>query len=91
MNQTRTRVDRQAIKTMVSLGGAYIKHPQIKISHTQLFHSDGTHLSKLGNDLFLNNLRTHNRGQNQVKAIPSSLALVGSIYLRWGRDAVTNM
>lgn len=57
MNQTRTRVDRQAIKTMVSLGGAYIKHPQIKISHTQLFHSDGTHLSKLGNDLFLNNLQ----------------------------------
>uniref|UniRef100_A0A8W8J6G5 SGNH hydrolase-type esterase domain-containing protein n=1 Tax=Magallana gigas TaxID=29159 RepID=A0A8W8J6G5_MAGGI len=57
MNQTRTRVDRQAIKTMVSLGGAYIKHPKIKISHTQLFHSDGTHLSKLGNDLFLNNLQ----------------------------------
>lgn len=57
MNQTRTRVDCQAIKTMVSLGGAYIKHTQIKISRTQLFHSDSTHLSKLGNDLFLNNLQ----------------------------------
>uniref|UniRef100_A0A8W8M4Z2 Tyr recombinase domain-containing protein n=1 Tax=Magallana gigas TaxID=29159 RepID=A0A8W8M4Z2_MAGGI len=57
MYQTRTRVNRQAIKTMVSLGGAYIKHPQIKISHTQLFHSDGTHLSELGNDLFLKNLQ----------------------------------
>lgn len=46
-----------AKQTMVSLGGAYTKHPQIKISHTELFHGDGTHLSKLGNDLFLNNLQ----------------------------------
>lgn len=55
MNQTRTRVDRQA--NHGEPGRGHTKHPQIKINHTQLFHGDGSHLSELRNDLFLNNLQ----------------------------------
>ena len=57
MNQARARLDRVAIRSVVSLGGAFIKHPQFKASLSQLFDSDGVHLSQLGNDLLLNNMQ----------------------------------
>jgi lysophospholipase L1-like esterase len=57
MESARARINREGIKLVASRGGAFIKHPQFEAKPIQLYHSDGVHLSQLGNDLFLNNLQ----------------------------------
>lgn len=42
---------------MESLRGAVIWHPSIQFNQPALYHSDGVHLSQLGNDLFLGSLQ----------------------------------
>lgn len=58
MEEARARINRKAIRCISDKGGAFIKHTQFQAKPVQLFHADGTHLSELGNDLFLSNLQS---------------------------------
>lgn len=57
MERARVRVNSAAATEAIRLGGAYIKYPDIKCASTELWAEDGVHLSKLGNQLFLNILQ----------------------------------
>jgi hypothetical protein len=39
------------------MGGGYVKYPELKLSCSQLWAKDGTHLSPLGKEVFLNTLQ----------------------------------
>jgi lysophospholipase L1-like esterase len=71
MESARTRINREAIKFITSRGGAFIKHPQLEAKPVHLYHSDGVHLSQLGNEIFLNNL------QGAIEGFQSSQANTG--------------
>ena len=60
INKKRQRLNRAMKKFMsTEVQGFYIDHDQdISYSDIQLFRQDGTHLSPLGNQVFLNNLQT---------------------------------
>ncbi|XP_061194825.1 uncharacterized protein LOC133202988 [Saccostrea echinata] len=57
MEQARDRLNRWAAKQVFQNGGKIITHSQFIGKPVQLYHSDGTHLSELGNDIFLNNIQ----------------------------------
>lgn len=57
MEQARNRVNRLAAKEVLACGGRIIRHPQFIGKPHNLYSSDGVHLSKLGNYLFLNNIQ----------------------------------
>uniref|UniRef100_A0A8W8IA39 SGNH hydrolase-type esterase domain-containing protein n=1 Tax=Magallana gigas TaxID=29159 RepID=A0A8W8IA39_MAGGI len=57
MEQARNRVNRLAAKEVLACGGRIIRHPQFIGKPQNLYSSDGVHLSKLGNYLFLNNIQ----------------------------------
>ena len=47
-----------AVNNFIKNEGHYvIKHPNIRASETELYRFDGTHLSDIGNDIYLNNLQ----------------------------------
>lgn len=56
MEDSRKRVNREAILLVTSMGGSFIKHTQFDSKDPTVFHDDGVHLSKKGNDLFLENI-----------------------------------
>lgn len=58
MEKARKRLNSLAAKTVLDLGGAYIKHPQIYLNSRILFHSDGVHLSDRGNAIFLRDIKS---------------------------------
>ena len=57
MEQVRINYNVMCSKLVLSLGGQSIKHSAIRPDTTALFDSDRMHLSDLGNNIFLNNLR----------------------------------
>lgn len=57
MEQARHRVNRLAAKEVLACGGRIIRHPQFIGKPHNLYNSNGVHLSKLGNYLFLNNIQ----------------------------------
>lgn len=57
MESSRRRINSAIAAEVIRAGGAYIKYPDILVKHKSLFHSDGIHLSSLGNALFLNTLQ----------------------------------
>ena len=56
MEDARARINRGVIGSVVSEGGRAIKHPDFQHEHPALF-SDNTHLSFIGNDIFLNSFQ----------------------------------
>jgi lysophospholipase L1-like esterase len=57
LEQARNRVNRFAAAQVFRCGGKILLHPQFVHKPPQLYHKDGTHLSPLGNDIFLNNVQ----------------------------------
>ena len=57
MERCRLKVNRVAAKSVLKLGGCYIKYPDLIKNIDQFLMPDGVHLNELGNDVFLNNLQ----------------------------------
>ena len=59
MDQTRKRVNVavKAIFTNQIDHGFVIRHPNIRFQERNLYRYDGTHLSDVGNDIYLNNIQ----------------------------------
>lgn len=55
LNKARRRFNTTLARYCIQMGGAYIRHPQI-IEKAYLFR-DHVHLSEIGNDMFINNLK----------------------------------
>ncbi|KAK3092610.1 hypothetical protein FSP39_004921, partial [Pinctada imbricata] len=57
LNKTVKRLNSYVAAEVVIMGGYYIKYPDIKVSEKLLFDEiDGVHLSKTGNEIFLNTI-----------------------------------
>lgn len=59
MEDSRKRVNREAILLVTAIGGDFIKHTQFDGKDLTLFHDDGVHLSKKGNNLLLVNFESY--------------------------------
>ena len=57
METTRARINRQGMRCFLNVGGA-IYHPQFKNKDEYLFKVDGVHLSKEGNEIFCQNIKS---------------------------------
>jgi hypothetical protein len=57
MDRARIRLNNAAATEAVRLGGGYAKYPELKLSCSQLWTEDGTHLSPLGKEVLLNTLQ----------------------------------
>lgn len=57
INKKRVKVNKRILKFVLDLGGLVINHHNISARNVCLFRFDGTHLSDMGNDIFLNNIR----------------------------------
>ena len=53
----RIRINNFASTKVINMGGAYIKYPELKNCSSDLYKPDGVHLTKLGNEIFLNTLQ----------------------------------
>ena len=56
IEKARKRLNSFVASVIIRADGCYIKYPEIH-EEMELFHSDGTHLSDFGNDLFLYRLQ----------------------------------
>ena len=56
MERARKRVTLLVRNLVLSFGGCVIRHCNIRAREIDLFRYDGTHLSNLGIDIFLNNI-----------------------------------
>ena len=54
---TRKRVNLGIKKIFLEEGGYIIRHPNIKVAERNLFRYDGTHLSEIGNTVYLNSIQ----------------------------------
>ena len=57
MDRVRIRLNNAAATEVVRLGGGYVRYPELKLSCSQLWAKDGTHISPLGKEVFLNTLQ----------------------------------
>jgi lysophospholipase L1-like esterase len=57
MERTHKRVNLLVRNLVLSFGGCVIRHCNIRAREINLFRNDGTHLSKLGIDIYLNNIQ----------------------------------
>ncbi|XP_048759290.2 uncharacterized protein LOC125668895 [Ostrea edulis] len=57
IEQARNRLNRWAANQVFACGGKILTHPQFIGKPAQLYHSDRTHLSDLGNYIFLSNIQ----------------------------------
>ncbi|CAG2191357.1 unnamed protein product [Mytilus edulis] len=57
IERARKRVNLRVKNLVLSIGGCAIRHSNIRAKESNLFRYDGTHLSKIGNDIYLNNLQ----------------------------------
>ena len=57
MDRVRIRLNNAVATEAVRMGGGYVKYPELKLSFSQLWAKDGTHLSPLGKEVFLNTLQ----------------------------------
>ena len=58
MDRVRIRLNNAAATEACSLTGwGYVKYPELKLSCSQLWAEDGTHLSPLGKEVFLSTLQ----------------------------------
>lgn len=55
--KTRKRINMAVKKIMFEQHGYVISHPNIREKERSLFRHDGTHLSDVGNDLYLQNIQ----------------------------------
>lgn len=69
MENARKRINRYGATKVLESNGCYLLHPDLAIFNETLFDNDGVHLSTLGNDLFLNQLRA---GIDTFMADPST-------------------
>ncbi|KAJ8303595.1 hypothetical protein KUTeg_019991 [Tegillarca granosa] len=58
MDKARIRLNSYAAKSVLNSGGAYLKHPDIKLYAIQLYSPDLVHLSDIGNNIFLNSIQS---------------------------------
>ena len=58
VNRSRKRLNRGVRSFLQRNGGKAIKHVDLEDLHPTLFRNDGTHLSYLGNDIFINALQS---------------------------------
>ncbi|KAJ8319735.1 hypothetical protein KUTeg_002713 [Tegillarca granosa] len=58
MDKARIRLNSYAAKFVLNSGGAYLKHPDIKLYAIQLYSPDLVHLSDIGNNIFLNSIQS---------------------------------
>lgn len=57
VEKARKRVNLLVKNLVLSFGGCVIRHLNIRARETNLYRYDGTHLSDLGNDIYLNNIK----------------------------------
>ena len=57
IEKIRKRVNCAANNFIKNEGHYVIKHPNIRTSELELYRFDGTHLSDIGNDIYMNNLQ----------------------------------
>ena len=57
MDRVRIRLNNAAATEAVRLGGGYAKYSELKLSCSQLWAKDGTHLSPLAKEVFLNTIQ----------------------------------
>ena len=57
IEKIRKRVNCAVNNFIKNEGHYFIKHPNIRASEIELYRFDGTHLSDIGNDIYLNNLQ----------------------------------
>lgn len=57
VDKARRYVNREVAKFLAALGGSVISHPAIAYGAPELFSEDGVHLSDLGADVFLADIR----------------------------------
>ncbi|KAK3102187.1 hypothetical protein FSP39_009460 [Pinctada imbricata] len=57
LNKARVRLNRKMANLILSLGGAYIRYPELCEENMGFFADDKVHLSDLGNDMFLHHLQ----------------------------------
>lgn len=53
LNRARSRVNNKIASFVLRSGGAYLRYPELNEQDIGLFHSDGVHLSSMGNNIFL--------------------------------------
>ena len=58
MNFAALRINSFAAARVCSIGGGYIRYPEIKWGESGMFANDVVHLSRLENDMFIHNLQT---------------------------------
>jgi hypothetical protein len=73
------------LKHAVRLGGGYVKYPELKLSCSQLWAEDGTHLSPLGKEVFLNTLKRLNSEVQKCTQFEVLVKLVWSGCYYWSR------
>ena len=55
--KSRKRANLRVRNLVLSIGGYVIRHCNIRARERKLYRHDGTHLSKLGNEIYLNNIQ----------------------------------
>lgn len=66
IDRARKRVNKYMTFFLDEINGNMVHHHQIVYNNYDLFHQDQVHLSRLGNDIFLNDISEHLRAWAQA-------------------------
>lgn len=58
MEKARKRVNSYGARYVLQNGGCYLLHPQLSAFNSELYDNDGVHLNFIGNNLFLDGLKS---------------------------------
>jgi hypothetical protein len=85
IDKARKRINSKVERHVMQFGGKVIRHPDIVSEEIGLFRFDGTHLSDIGNDIFLNEIQG-SRNIWHYKIINFSVGTPGTKHNRRARN-----